>query len=73
MSLTLVMVVNACLDVAILGALAFVMTQPGRLSPHREIGPTARRERRPQVAPRRTRPSHGATGPASGRTADART
>ena len=72
MSLTLVIVVNACLDVAILGALAFVVAQPGRLSSHRQIGSTARAERQPQFAPRRTRPSHGATAQASGRIAGGR-
>jgi hypothetical protein len=69
MSLTLVIAVNGCLDVAILGALAFVMTRAGGLSRHRQLGPTARAERQPRVAPR-TRPSHRETAP--GRTASAR-
>lgn len=46
MTMTLVVILNVVLDVAILGALAFVMSRPARLTPHAEAGPArAPRER----------------------------
>jgi hypothetical protein len=61
MSMTLVIAINACLDVGLLGALAFVMVQPGRLSPHRRVTILARAERQPKGVPsHRTRAAHGA-------------
>ena len=68
MSMTLMITINVCLDVGILGALALVMAQPRRLSAHRRMTPVSRPERHPQGVPgRRTRATHGA--PAAGRDA----
>ena len=39
MTMTLAVILNVVLDVAILGVLAFVMSRPAKLTPHAEIGP----------------------------------
>jgi hypothetical protein len=41
MSLTLIIIINAIFDVAILGALAFVMSRAARLEPHLHFVPAA--------------------------------
>ena len=41
MTLTLVVALNAVLDVALLGLLAFVMSHPRKLRPHAELVPAA--------------------------------
>jgi hypothetical protein len=57
MTFTLMVVLNIVLDIGILGALAFVMTRPGRLTPHGETAavpagsrPRAVTERAPERA-----------------------
>jgi hypothetical protein len=53
MTITLVVISNVVLDVAILGALAFVMSRPAKLTPHAEAGPV--RSPRERVARDRAR------------------
>jgi hypothetical protein len=45
MTLNVVVLLNAVLDVALLGLLAFVMSHPRKLRPHAEAVPAPARER----------------------------
>jgi hypothetical protein len=53
MTMTLVVILNVVFDAAILGALAFVMSRPAKLTPHAEAGPA--RSPRERVARDRAR------------------
>ena len=66
MSLTMIIVINAALDVAIIGALAFIMSRAARLTPVLALtsGATTPGPRRPASLPRVTR--HGRTRPRVG-------
>ena len=66
MSLTMIIVINVALDVAIIGALACVMLRAVRLTPTLQVASatTTPRARRPAPDPRATR--HGPTRPRVG-------
>jgi len=48
MSLTLIVIINVALDVALLGGLAWVLSRPARLIAHVQLEPVSRTRRNPR-------------------------